>query len=252
MILFVYHDNPNEGDLKAGMPREEVRKILNSYYRLSSKGGTFKNCTDAFGELSLHTLHNIDNKLIDIEIFTGNIFEYKCIDFFTTYSELVKALKEKKINYVEEDAGITIIKDKLSLYVPDMDYEPDAEIKSVYVNLEAGCSVSLLRLESNHIPSKMTYEGSNVDPMDGPAVRMDYEDLKYFSSHGKSKDARHYREVQKKLVQAGRVMDAIKMDIDDIKSKSRSKYLRPLLEVKKLALTMNSKDFIKKQKNRKI
>jgi hypothetical protein len=82
---------------------------------------------------------------------------------------------------------------KLGLYVPDLVLDPKnpinekAIVKTVLVDFSKGCSVSFERLISNHIPSKEAYLGSKTSSDNGPAIRMSYDDQKYFASHGKSK-----------------------------------------------------------------
>ena len=80
----------------------------------------------------------------------------------------------------------------------------------------------------------------------GPAIRMNYVHQKYFASHGYSNKAVEYRKLQKKLIEEENLMDAIEMDIADIKSKTGSIYGWALLQMREYAQSLDPKDFIKK------
>ncbi|WP_397601921.1 hypothetical protein [Silvanigrella sp.] len=105
-------------------------------------------------------------------------------------------------------------------------------------------SISFERLSSHHIPSKVTYENSNISVDNGPAIRMNYDHEKYFSCHGKSRKILKYLEKQKQLVQNGKVMDAIQNDEDDIIGKTITTYSRAIKEMKDYARNLSPSDFI--------
>ena len=75
--------------------------------------------------------------------------------------------------------------------------------------------------EVHHMPAK---SASFLNETDGPAIIMDSEDHKKTASYGPSLAAKLYREKQKELIIQGKFDDAVKMDIDDIRSKFGSKY----------------------------
>ena len=75
--------------------------------------------------------------------------------------------------------------------------------------------------EIHHTPADSV---TKFDYTDGPAIRMDKMDHRQTASWGNSREARQYRETQKKLVSEGKIRDAIQMDIDDIVSKFGDKY----------------------------
>ena len=53
---------------------------------------------------------------------------------------------------------------------------------------------------------------------------MNKEDHRLTASYGNSKEAREYRDIQKKLIQEGKFREALQMDIDDIREKFGDKY----------------------------
>lgn len=53
---------------------------------------------------------------------------------------------------------------------------------------------------------------------DEPAIKMDPEDHQKTSSYGNSDSAKNYRAKQKKLIDEGKFLDAVQMDVDDIKN----------------------------------
>lgn len=76
--------------------------------------------------------------------------------------------------------------------------------------------------EVHHVPSDSSYDILNRN--DGPAIRMEKEDHKKTASYGNSKEAIEYRAKQKELINQGKFMEALKMDIEDIKAKFGDKY----------------------------
>ncbi len=75
--------------------------------------------------------------------------------------------------------------------------------------------------EVHHIPADSV---SNIERNDGPAIRMDKDDHRMTASCGNSIEAREYREMQKEHIANNDIRAAIKMDIDDIRSKFGNKY----------------------------
>ncbi|MFF8790330.1 putative T7SS-secreted protein [Streptomyces sp. NPDC015125] len=81
--------------------------------------------------------------------------------------------------------------------------------------------------EINHIPAKSAYKHL-TDPRltehMGPAIRMERPDHRDVSSTGSSREAKAWQAQQRSLIDQGRIDEAIKMDIDDIRSRFDSKY----------------------------
>ncbi len=75
--------------------------------------------------------------------------------------------------------------------------------------------------EVHHMPAD---SASNLERNDGPAIKMEKEDHRETASCGSSKEAREYREEQKKLIEEGKFREALQMDIDDIHEKFGDKY----------------------------
>jgi len=83
-------------------------------------------------------------------------------------------------------------------------------------------------MEVHHMPAKSV---SPLSKGDGPAIRMEEADHKRTASWGPSNDAKDFRARQKALIDAGRMDDAIQMDIDDIKAKFGDKYDEHILQM---------------------
>ncbi|WP_150526567.1 DUF637 domain-containing protein [Roseibium sediminis] len=72
-------------------------------------------------------------------------------------------------------------------------------------------------LDSHHCPAKACYKDAPISSEDGPAIKMDPADHRLTSSRGSSAEAKAYRAEQKRLLDQGKLEEAIQMDIDDIR-----------------------------------
>lgn len=75
--------------------------------------------------------------------------------------------------------------------------------------------------EVHHMPAD---SASHLERDDGPAIKMEKEDHRQTASCGSSREAREYREEQRKLIEQGKFREALQMDIDDIHDKFGDKY----------------------------
>lgn len=82
--------------------------------------------------------------------------------------------------------------------------------------------------EVHHMPAD---NASNLERDDGPAIRMEKEDHRKTASCGNSREAREYREKQRKLIEEGKFREALQMDIDDIHEKFGDKYDEEIAEM---------------------
>lgn len=82
--------------------------------------------------------------------------------------------------------------------------------------------------EVHHIPAD---SASDLSRNDGPAIKMEKEDHKKTASCGNSKEAREYRDKQRKLIEDGKFREAVQMDIDDIRDKFGDKYDEEIAEM---------------------
>ncbi|WP_157851607.1 RHS repeat-associated core domain-containing protein [Streptomyces monomycini] len=83
------------------------------------------------------------------------------------------------------------------------------------------------RYERNHLPAKATYKGIGNTPLPeqhGPAIRMHYDDHRDFISTGSGIDSVKWRADQRALIAQGKIDEAMKMDIDEIRRKHGTKY----------------------------
>lgn len=82
--------------------------------------------------------------------------------------------------------------------------------------------------EVHHMPSDSS---SNLDRNDGPAIKMDKADHRRTASCGNSREAREYQQAQKELIEQGKFLEALQMDIDDIHEKFGDKYDSAIAEM---------------------
>ncbi|WP_079167015.1 DUF6531 domain-containing protein, partial [Streptomyces oceani] len=81
--------------------------------------------------------------------------------------------------------------------------------------------------EINHIPAKSAYKHLSDPRLTehmGPAVRMEYQDHRDVTSTGSSREAKSWQAEQRALIDQGKFDEAMKMDIDDIRSRYGGKY----------------------------
>ena len=72
---------------------------------------------------------------------------------------------------------------------------------------------------------------------------MDPGDHRRTESYGNGKKAVEYRAKQRKLLEEGRLMEAIQMDVDDIRAKFGHKYDKAIEEMLNYARTLDPDDF---------
>ena len=82
--------------------------------------------------------------------------------------------------------------------------------------------------EVHHTPAK---NSSHLSERDGPAIRMEKSDHRQTASCGRSKEAQAYRDKQRELIDNGKFIEAVQMDIDDIRSKFGDKYDKGIEEM---------------------
>ena len=86
--------------------------------------------------------------------------------------------------------------------------------KTVFAYVNEGVS------EANHIPSQDAYlSRTGLSKNAGPAIWMTEEDHAKMASTGSSHDAIEWRQRQAELIEQGKFMDAMEMDIRDIREK---------------------------------
>lgn len=90
--------------------------------------------------------------------------------------------------------------------------------------------------EVHHMPADSV---TKFDRADGPAIRMDKMDHRQTASWGNSREAKMYRDEQQKLIDAGKIEEAFKMDVDDIVSKFGDKYDDAIKEAREYFEKMN-------------
>ncbi len=104
--------------------------------------------------------------------------------------------------------------------------------------------------ERNHIPAD---DSTKIPTGKGPAIWMEIEDHKQLNSSGQRNfkptgkyhisSASEWRAMQKDLIKQGKYMEAIKMDIDDIRSKFGSKYDVGIQEMLEYVKTLRPGEF---------
>ncbi|NKY13332.1 RHS repeat protein [Streptomyces somaliensis DSM 40738] len=100
-----------------------------------------------------------------------------------------------------------------------------------------GRRVSTVDMEVNHIPPKSAWKDV-IEPgfyianrphkkqkvNNGPAIRMDLDDHQKLYSSGSSLEAQAWQQWQRELINQGKLTEAMRMDIDDIKTRFPGKY----------------------------
>ncbi len=262
MLIIEYYDDPERGMINKNTTKEELRKLLKTNFLYREKEVFYDipySQTDSFDCVGIAAIYN-DNDYIDIFSIdrTPIYLSYKNINLFTDYKSILNEFKKRKIpfQYEIESHAIKIENDKIYIIVSNLNYwqendkitySENGEVQSVGFEIQKlNGSISFERLSSHHIPSKVTYENSNISSDDGPAIRMDYDHEKYFVSHGKSRKTLRFLEQQKLLVQDGKIMQAIQVDEEDIRFKTSSTYASALKEMKDYARKLDPNDFISK------
>ncbi len=80
--------------------------------------------------------------------------------------------------------------------------------------------------EVHHMPSWAATEGAGVEVTEGgaPSIWMEKADHAGTASYGRSEAATLYRAEQRYLIESGRYLDALKMDVDSIRAAHGTKY----------------------------
>jgi hypothetical protein len=99
--------------------------------------------------------------------------------------------------------------------------------------------------DSHHCPAKKTYRDAPISSEDGPAIKMSPSDHRKTASYGSSQDAKDYRKKQRDLLSEGKLMDAIQMDVKDIRKKFGNKYDKGINQMLAYARTLNPECFKK-------
>ncbi|WP_223202951.1 hypothetical protein [Stenotrophomonas sp. 169] len=97
--------------------------------------------------------------------------------------------------------------------------------------------------DSHHCPAKNCYKAAPVSSDDGPAIKMSPQDHRRTRSHGGSHEAQAYRAEQQALLRDGKLMDAVQMDVDDIRSKFGNKYDDNIKQMLDYAKTLDPSQF---------
>jgi hypothetical protein len=87
-----------------------------------------------------------------------------------------------------------------------------------------GSYQSIQRTADNEIHHMPANEASPLHPKHGPAVRLERADHIKTASYGTSREAREYRDRQRRLIIDGKFHEAAQMDVDDLRAKFGSKY----------------------------
>ena len=97
--------------------------------------------------------------------------------------------------------------------------------------------------DSHHCPAQSCYKGAPISSADGPAIKMDPADHQQTASFGNRASARAYRAEQQALLEQGRLMEAIQMDVNDIRSRFGNKYDDAIQQMLDYAKTVDPNQF---------
>ncbi len=178
---------------------------------------------EALKEISKETkkmLNDLDKPLNKSEVkenmvFKENNFNLKDLDKPLNYELEVKetdiAYKENNVLDTNEKKDIDVHNSDISKF----EEKQGGRFGDIFKDGEGET------VEVHHMPADSVTELSRND---GPAIRMDKEDHRETASCGNSREAREYRERQKKLIDDGKFEEAVNMDIEDIREKFGDKY----------------------------
>ncbi len=97
--------------------------------------------------------------------------------------------------------------------------------------------------DSHHCPAKNCYKDAPISDADGPAIKIDPEDHRKTASNGNGAEALAYRAEQQRLLNEGKLEEAVQMDIDDIRSKFGNKYDDAIEQLQDYVKTLDPNDF---------
>ncbi len=144
-MIFEYLKQKNQGIIKAGMSREELRKIFNSIVSTFKKTPLCNFPVDDFYQLDIHAHFDPNTeKLEGLEIFQQNRIIYKenIILLKDNLKTLIADLVKNKIPFDRDPIGIDLEKGKIGIFVPIMD-DVKPECVSVFIDLTDGSSLSI-------------------------------------------------------------------------------------------------------------
>lgn len=105
------------GNITFQMKRNAVRKLFGEFKEFK-KTKSSKSPTDDFK--FCHVYYDKDDKVNAVEFFEESELVYEEKNLFSmSYNELLKFFKENKLDYKEDDSGVTIECLGVSAYAPD-------------------------------------------------------------------------------------------------------------------------------------
>ena len=131
------------------------------------------------------------------------------------------------INVTEKANNVPDLADDFSDVTKNVEKIDDVADTARTVSKKGGRYADIFRagegefVEVHHIPPNCV---TDIPWADGPAIRMDKADHRITASWGNTLEAMQYRNAQSKLIAEGSFREAVKMDIDDIRSKFGNKY----------------------------
>jgi hypothetical protein len=250
MYLIEYYSSINEGLIKSTTSQNDIRNILKSHYIYDEKiNDDLVFSKDIFNSLNIEANYNKELKLIKLILSPNGRFIFKDINLCSDYRNLVKNLKLKEIPYFFNKSNNEIIigKNLIAIIFYEFNSVENANVKNIVVNFcQNNLSLSFDRFIENDIPSKKIFNYKLIKKAQAPKIAVYYEQQKYFANHGKSKATKKYLEMQKNKIDEEKVIDVMKKDIEDIKSKTSSFYAIPLKNMLDYAKKLNPNDFILK------
>lgn len=145
IMIFEFFNSTNEGILKAGMSREEVKNIFQSEDYEFKKTPICKVMTQAYHELDIHAFYDDEtDKLEGLEIYQPNrvLYADDVSILANDFQHLLRILANKNIKVEHDLMGINLVNNKLKIYVPHKD-EKITECACVYVAIAEGCSLNI-------------------------------------------------------------------------------------------------------------
>ncbi|WLR51926.1 hypothetical protein LC040_03165 [Bacillus tianshenii] len=112
------------GPIKLGMPRDEIRSLLNSKVVEFEKSEFDKNTTDAFDELGMHVFYKEDDTCESVEVSEPALAVFDGMNLVGTSFKKAKELLQKYDKGLSIDGnGLISYQLGISLYLEDTDDE---------------------------------------------------------------------------------------------------------------------------------
>lgn len=248
MFFFIYHSEPNLGNLYYGITQAALREILKSHfiYDASNSENSFFS-KDFFTSLNIFAYYNEKLELLELNLPVCGEFLYQEFSLYSDYRSLKNHLRKNDIKYSlnKNNMSLTLENENITIIYDQFDDFANAKVRSIKLSfLSKNFSISLERVATQTFPNKYIYSKNNIHEQQVPKIGVFFQHQIHFASFGKSKATKIYLNHQIELINSGKFIDSIKIDIAEIKSKTVSKYSSDLNKMLEFAGTLPTTKFM--------